>query len=894
MTDDRPNPDALLAAAKSTEARKTTGRLKVFLGMCPGVGKTFAMLETTQARHRAGEDVLVGLVETHGRRETEALLAGLEVLPRREVVYRGARLSEFDLDLALARRPTWLVVDELAHANVPGSRHERRWQDVRELLAAGINVLSTLNLQHVESRAGTVREITGIDVRETVPDSVLDQAELELVDLSPLDLRRRLAEGKVYLGDRAALAAGNYFREANLTALREMALRLVAEHAGHDTREFHRASLAPEPWKSGHRLLVAVGPSPHAQQLIRWTRRFSDSLDCPWMAVHVEGADPMSSEVQARLTANLDLARELRAEVVVTPDVDFVGGLLRVAREANATHLILGKPVGSFLARWRGRWNLLRLVRASGGIDVHIVRVEEGPERKSGTTDPEPLPTAVLATPWREHAVAVVAVALTAGLCALLDPLLGPRALAFIFLIPVVALALVLGRAAVFAVATLSALAWNFFFLPPRLTLRIGSLDDVVLFGSYFVVAAFVGQLVHRLRRQEQMEHQREARTRVLYELTRALAETRSRDEVVWRLLDALGRAFSCPAAVSFGQPTGEYSPHPDSTLPLDDKERGVALWAARSGKPSGRFTENLPAAAALHLPMVTDRGVAGVLSVGWPGSHPPSIPQRELLDAFARHAALVLDRQSLQAEAERGRLAAESERLGRALLDSVSHELRTPLTALQTAGTALSGLDFVGQPKTAQLLVDEVSVATGRLTRLVGHLLDMSRVESGALRPTPQWTDAYDLANAVQRRLAMELREHPWTAQIDPARALVWLDPRLTEQALVNLVHNACVHTPAGTPIELVIRPDADTLSLEVRDRGPGFATDALPFVFDKFYRAPEARAGGTGLGLAIVKGFILAQGGSILASNREGGGSWVGIRLPQPPLPPAPKASA
>ncbi len=885
----RPHPDALLAVVGSDAATRK-GRLTVFLGMAPGVGKTYAMLEAARARLASGTELLVGLVESHGRQETEALLAGLPILPRRTFAHRGVCLSEFDLDAALARRPALLVVDELAHANAPGSRHERRWQDVRELLDAGIDVLTTLNVQHVESRSGTVAEITGVAVRETVPDSLLDEAEIELVDLSPRDLRRRLDEGKVYLGSRAASATENFFREANLAALREMALRLAAEHAGHDTRHFHRASSSDGPWKSGHHLLVAVGPSPHSSDLIRWTRRFADSLACPWTAVHVETDPPLSEASQARVTSHLGLARELGGGVVVTPAPRFASGLLLAAHDINATHLVVGKPVGTWWQRIRRYLRLLRLVDACGGIDVHLVRIAN--PRAEETAGPPPpaaagfLPDARARVPWSEFALATGAIAGTTLLGFALAPLLGPRALAFVFLLPVIALALVCGRAAVFLAATLGALAWNILFLPPRFDLRIESSEDFVLFAGYFVVAALLGQLVQRLRRQEQTERLRERRTRALYELNQSLAGARSRDEVVWSLLDAVGRAFLAPASVTLPRADGSWSPHPDGTLALDEKERSVAAWAAAHSRPSGRFTENLPGAGALHLPMITTRGVAGVLSLDLPGPHPLGLPQRELLDAFAQHAGLVLDRLSLQRDVEQGRLTAESDRLGRALLDCVSHELRTPLTALLTAASALAS----NQPHSP--LIGEIGIATRRLARLVDHLLDMSRIDSGVLRPRPEWVSPADLALAVQRRVGPDLDPERWQVDIAPDLGLVWLDPRLTEQAIANLVHNACVHA-AGQAIRLEARREGPELVWEVRDQGPGFPPDALARAFDKFHRADTTRAGGTGLGLAIARGFIVAQGGSIAAANGPSGGARITLRLPYRQAPPVPEAS-
>lgn len=893
MTDPfRPDPDALLATTPGGGAPRR-GRLRIYLGMCPGVGKTYAMLEAAQARRRAGGEVVVGLVETHGRRETLELLRGLEILPRKSMPHRGVVLEEFDLDAALARRPQLLLVDELAHTNAPGSRHERRWQDVAELLDAGLDVVTTLNVQHVESRAGTVAEITGTVVRETVPDSVFDEAEIELVDLPPADLRRRLDEGKVYLGPAAAVASAHFFREANLVVLREMALRLAAEHAGHDTRQFHLAARGEGPWKSGHRLLVAISASPHSAELIRWTRRFADSLACPWLAVHIETDRPISPAAQERLTSHLRLARELGAEVMVTSDPRFAPGLLRAAHRANATHLILGKPGGSLLARWLGEWNLLRLVRQSGGIDVHVVRVLNRPEAGAPDAAPDLEGDAAGGPPairGREYGLATGAVTATAGLCALLAPYLGARALAFVFLLPVIALALILGRGPVFFAAALSALAWNYFFLPPPRTLRIGAVDDMVLFAGYFIVAAILGHLIQRIQRQELAERSRERRTRTLYELTRTLAEARSRDEILWALLAAIDGAFHAPAAVSLPGPGPDHDllPHPDSTLNLDDRERGVATWAARHRRPAGAFTDTLPGAGAFHLPMITDRGVAGVLSLVPPGRRPFTVPQRELLDAFARHAALVLDRLSLQRDVEQGRLAAESDRLGRALLDCVSHELRTPLTVLRTAACALEAVET--GPDRSRQLASEIGLATRRLARLVDHLLDMSRLESGVVQARPDWTDPRDLVDAIERQVGPDLAGHPWTVTLDPTLRWLWLDPRLTTQALANMVHNACVHTPPDTPITLVLRQENGQFVGTVADAGPGLPVESLGTVFDKFHRSTSTRSGGTGLGLAIARGFITAQGGSMSAANAPAGGAVVALRLPLRDPPPDP----
>src|SRR5262245_43540351 len=652
----RPSPDALLATIKEEASRRGRGELKVFLGMCPGVGKTYAMLEAGQRELKAGREAVVGYVETHGRKETDALASGFETIPRRSMEYRGVTLSEMDLDAILARRPHLALVDELAHTNAPGSRHPKRWQDIQELLDAGINVFTTLNVQHVESRADTVRQITGAEIRETVPDSVLDDAVLELVDLPPRELVERLREGKVYVPDRAAAAVENFFREANLTALRELALRLVADHVGEDTVQHRRTDAVSVPWKTGNRLLVAVGPSPLSEALTRWTRRMADELRCPWLAVHVEGTRPLSESAQSRLSRNLDTARELGAEVITTTDEDLARGLLRVAREQNVTQIIFGKPGGvGWLAWLRGGRMLRRLTLESGDIDLHVVRAEKADEsRASRVWRP------AFASNFQQYLFVVGTVVVTGVVNFGLMELAGPRVPGLVFLLAVVLLALFVGRGPVLLAGALSAVVWNFFFLQPRFTFVITQVEDVILFFAYFVVALVLGQLVARIRTQGEAERRREERSTALYELTREFAEAGSRDEVVWQLVGQVNRVFRAPAAVSL--PVGDkLVPYPDSTLTLAEKALSVSDWALRHRKAAGRFTDNLPGAEALHLPMSTERKTFGVLTMSLAGESLP-LAQRDLLEAFARQAALVLDRIELRATAEQTRLLAESE----------------------------------------------------------------------------------------------------------------------------------------------------------------------------------------------------------------------------------------
>jgi two-component system sensor histidine kinase KdpD len=880
---ERPNPDALLAAIQHEDVRKKRGRLKVFLGMCPGVGKTYAMLEAGQRELKAGVDVVIGYVETHGRKETDALTVGLPLIPRTVSEHRGITLTEMDLDAVLARRSQLALVDELAHTNAPGSRHPKRWQDVNELLDAGIDVFTTLNVQHLESRADTVRQITGAEIRETVPDSLLDAASLSLVDLPPAELVTRLQQGKVYLPERAASAQLNFFREANLTALRELSLRLVADHVSVDTQEFHRIQAGAGAWKTGHRLMVAVSASPLSESLIRWTRRMADSLKCPWLAVHVENSRPLEETALSRLEQNLALARTLGAEVVDTADENLARGLLRVARQNNVSQIILGKPANTSRFEWYRSGKLLRqLTRDSGDIDLQVVRAEK--------TGAAPIPRRWRWRPtsdWKQYGIVALTLAIVGLLNALLAQATGPRVPGFIFLLTVVLLALFLGRGPVLFAGAVSALAWNYFFLPPRFTFIITSTEDGVLFGLYFVIAIVLGQLVARIRAQELAERRREERATALYHLTREFAQAGTRDEVVWQLVAEVDRVFQATTAVVLpGRKS--LSAHPDSSLVLSDKELHVAEWTFLNRKAAGKFTDNLPGAEALHLPLTTERSVAGVLSVSLPGKTLP-LARRDLLEAYARQAALVLDRVALRAAGENSKLIAESERLSNALLNSISHELRTPLAAITSAAGALAEAKNYTDSTFDRRMVAEIQEASGRLNRLVGNLLDVTRLESGHVRPNLDWCDVRDLVQTTVRLLERELSGRAITVEVDQNIPLARLDFTLMQQSLANLLLNAAVHTPAGTPILLQARHEPGWLIFNVADNGPGLPSDLLPRIFDKFFRAPDAPAGGSGLGLAIVKGFVEAHGGQISVANRPGGGAMFTIRLPQTETPPA-----
>jgi two-component system, OmpR family, sensor histidine kinase KdpD len=862
---ERPDPDALLAKMKREETESARGKLKIFFGMSPGVGKTYAMLQGARQKQAEGCEVVVGIVETHGRKETEALLEGMPIMPRMQIEYRGTTLTEMDLDAILTWHPGLAVVDELAHTNAPGSRHPKRYQDVLELLDAGIDVFTTLNVQHVASRSDTVRQITGAPISETVPDSVLDLAdEIVLVDLTPEQLRTRMAEGKVYLGERAEWAAKNFFRESNLTALREMALRLVAEHVDRDLRDIMSEERIPGPWKSADRLLVAVSASPYSERLIRYTRRLASSMEASWIVANIEGPRPLSQDEQSRLTRYLALARQLGAEVISTPGRDVAETLLRVARENNVTQIVIGKPLGTqWIVFWRR--NALRwLMRHSGNIDIHMIPTEEGAQPKRETIEER-----LARAPWAEFGVALGIAAIVTAISLSIFSYTGYYAVALFYLLAVVLAGMRLRRWPTLFLAALSAMLWNFLYVPPRFTFHIEQFQDFMMFGAYFVVALVIGHLATQLREREQAERRREERATALYRLTRALAASRDLDEALSKVLQLLKDFFQADAAVWLCDENG-LAQHPTSTFVPSSKDESVAVWAFQKKQAAGRSTDTLPDAESLHVPLVTGDGAEGVLTVRLDAS--PTLEQRELLDAFAAQLALFLNKERALEESRAAQISKQSQKLQKALFDSVSHELKTPLAAMSVALQSRNPSD---QPDRTEL-----QQAVQRLTRTVDHLLDATRLESGLLQPVREWCEPAEL---VREAVASSgLNDTAVRINIEHDLPAISVDARLIQQALNALLSNAAAHGGSSIPIEVNAARDGAMLIISVADRGPGLALGEENKVFEKFYRGPRTRPGGLGLGLAIARQLVEAHGGQLVAQNREGGGARFSIYLP------------
>ena len=871
--DDRPNPDALLAEWQREEKQIKAGRLFIFLGMCPGVGKTYAMLLAGRQRRKEGINVLIGVVETHGRHETAELIDGINVLPRQQLEHRGFTLEEFDIDAVLLQRPGLVLVDELAHTNAPGSRHAKRYQDVLELIDAGIDVYTTVNVQHIESQVDIVQQITGVAVQETVPDSILDRAhEIQLIDLSVEKLLDRMAEGKVYLGERAEAAAQGFFKEGNLTALREMALRFTAERVDRDLEDIRRARRVSTAWKTNARLMAAVGPSPYAESLIRWTRRAATRLNCPWLVVWVEGPQALNASEQDLLTRALGLARKLGGEVVSATGDNIADTLLRIARERNVSQLVVGKPEKAH--PWR-KTLADQLIVGSGDIDVCVIRplASQAKPRPAATlTDP------AVASPFRmagQYGAVLAVTFAVASVCWLLLPLTGYTFVALVFLLAVVFAALKLRRGPVLLMAAASALAWDYYFIPPRFTFHIEKIEDIFMFGMFFIVAISMGSLTSRLRQRELAERLRQRQTAALLRVTQSAALAAEPDKGLADALRTIDELLQAGTALIVRESDRSLpaTAHPASTFKPAVKEWGVIAWAYHNKQPAGRFTDTLPQSEATWFPLQTATSMMGVLGVHMPDREAMDFTTRQTVEAFTLQLALVLEKEHFIQAVRQAEVMAQSEKLHRTLLDSVSHELKTPLAVIQAS------LDGMGQAENPY--VQELRTASLRLRRVVDSLLQMSRLESEVVQPQRDWCDLRDVITAAREAAGRALADHPVTVA-KRELPLVLIDHRLLTQALANILHNASVYTPKDTPIEIAASVTGTKLQVVVRDHGHGLPAGEEKRIFEKFYRSPGSPAGGTGLGLAIARGFIRAQGGDISAANHAEGGAQFTVELP------------
>ena len=908
--DGRPSPEALLKQA----AKEGRGRLKIFLGAAPGVGKTYEMLTAGQARRRDGTDVVAGLVETHGRVETQALVEGLEILPRRRVDYRDHVLEEMDLDALLARRPALALVDELAHTNAPGSRHPKRYLDVEELLAAGIDVYTTLNIQHVESLNDVVAQITRIRVRETVPDSIIDRADaIEMIDLTPDDLLQRLHEGKVYVPQTAKRAVGHYFSPGNLTALRELALRRTAQRVDAQLLDHMQAHAISGPWAAGEKILVCVTRSGAGPALVRYARRLAERMRAPWTALYVETPAHLrlNQADRDRITDCLLLAERLGAEAVTIPGQAIAAAIMDYAHTHNFTGLVVGNPgpqgwfsLGAFGPSSIGigtRGSVARaLIAIAGDIPVHVVG---GPDKPDEAAAPRPrTPTIWQARPY---VLTTLLVALAIGTGQALHQVLAVTSISLVFLTAVLASAAIWGLYPSLYACAISVLAYNFFFLPPLYTFVIADPENVVALFFFLVAAVIASNLAGGVRAQAVTAAARARTTEELYQFSRKLAGIVNLDDLLWATAYQMAAMLKLRVVLLLpddGDSVAVRAGYPPEDE-LDDADLAAAKWCWQRKRPAGRGADTLPGAKRLFLPWGTGRGPLGVVGIDSEKPGPLLTPdQRRLLDALSDQAAVSLERMKLAEDVDRARLLAETERLRSALLTSISHDLRTPLASILGAASSLDTYQAQLDAPSRGELLRTIQEEAERLNRFVANLLDMTRLESGALALKREPTDLGEAIGSALGRAGKVLAGHRVELRIAPDLPLPALDAVLFEQVLFNLLDNAARYAPLATTITLRAWHEAapgpatsgptpsGQVILQVIDEGVGIPPEALERVFDKFYRVGEADrpnadggGSGTGLGLTVCRGFIEAMGGSIAATRRlDRSGSIFTVTLP------------
>jgi len=876
VTEQRPDPDRLLAVLERERELATRGRLKIFFGACAGVGKTYAMLSAARQKHSEGAQVLIGIVETHGRSETAALLEGLTLLPRREVQYRGHTLTEFDLDAALAKKPPLIVVDELAHTNIEGSRHRKRWQDVEELLAAGIDVWTAVNVQHLESLNDVVGSITGIRVHETVPDRIYECAdEVSLVDLPPEELQNRLKAGKVYLGDAAERAAENFFRTGNLIALRELALRRTADRVDAQMRAYRADRAIERVWQTRDRLMVCIGSSEGSETLVRNAARMASHLQAEWIAASVEtpGMAGESEARRARRLQALKLADSLGAEVCTLTAVDAAQALVRFAVSRNVSKLILGRARRNLWQRLLQPSLLDRLAATEHELELVVVGL---PRRKiARETPPQRLPIR-----WQGYVWAIFICVATTALAGLLLSVFDLANVVMVFLLAVVGVALRFGRGPGALAACLSVASFDFFFVPPRLTFTVNDTQYFFTFALMLIVALVIGQLAAKLKFEAVTAATREHRSIQQAELSRALSAALSTEQIVEIALQHLAGIFH--AHISILLPDANDRVRPAHEARKDFADLAVAQWVFDHDQMAGHGTTTLPATQARYLPLRAPMRVRGVLGI-LPGKDTaldaPEMTRQ--IEICIGQIAQALERVHYVEVAQDALVTMESERLRNALLAAISHDLRTPLTGLVGMADTLAARQPHRAPEREMIL--GMRDTAHRLVALVTNLLDMARLQTGRIQLKRDWCAVEEIIETATRQLATQLAGHPLETHIAPDLPLCKFDPVLIERVMVNLLDNAAKYTPAGSTVWITAKLARGMLEVRVEDEGPGLPAGSEERLFTKFERgASESAQPGVGLGLAICRAIVNAHGGNITARNRPGGGACFSFRLP------------
>jgi two-component system sensor histidine kinase KdpD len=901
----RPDPDALLARVQREEARAKRGKLTVFFGATAGVGKTYSMLEAAQARKAKGADVVVGYVEPHGRAETEALLEGLEQLPHLQIAYRGRTLRDFDLDAALARKPGLLLVDELAHSNPmegePQPRHAKRWQDVEELLAAGIDVYTTVNVQHVESLNDVVAGITGVRMQETVPDAVFEKAdEVVLIDTPPDELLERLRAGKVYIPEQARNAIENFFRKGNLIALRELALRTTAERVDRAMEEYRAGAGIRATWAAGERVLVAIGPDEQGERLVRAGKRMATSLHAEWIVAYVETPDllRLSDEKRNERIALLRLAESLGAEAVTLSGRTAGEALAEYARERNVTRIVIGRPRRPLWRRLFRASTYGELVAGTEGIDLHVVG---GADEKAVLRNRFFARSKAYLAPksekprWRGYAWGVAAIALCTALGHWMSPAFELVNIAMVYLLAVSLVAARFGRGPAITTSILAVASFDFFLVPPQLTFAVSDVQYLLTFAIMLVVGLIISNLTVSVRLQANVAGHRERRTALLYAMSRELAATRGQENMARAAVRHVGEVFESQVVILLPDANGRlhYPKPPSLPSSLRGADLAVAQWVQDHGEPAGLGTDTLPATEALYLPLKGTQAILGVLGVLPANPRRVLLPEQfHLLETFSAQIALALERAQLAERAERASIDAETEGVRNALLASISHDLRTPLAVIAGASSSLAERSEKLSPEERKALAGSIYEQSKEMNQLVANVLEMTRLEAGGIAPALEWHALGEIVGSALARLRERLAGHAVTVDIPRGLPLVRVDAGLMEQVFVNLLENAAKYTPPGTPVHVSAVAYAGEVIVSVEDEGPGLPPGDEDALFGKFQRgAPEGAVGGVGLGLAICRAIVKLHGGRIWADRRPKGGAAFRFALPletPPAMPP------
>jgi two-component system, OmpR family, sensor histidine kinase KdpD len=887
---ERRNPDELLADVQREEARARRGRLRIFFGASAGVGKTYSMLEAAHSAQTGGADIVVGYVEPHGRVETERLLDGLPQLPFLQVRYRGIIRREFDLDGALKRAPAIILVDELAHSNLtegePLPRHSKRWQDVEELLDAGISVWSTLNVQHLESLNDVVAGITGIRQQETLPDRVFDEAdEVELIDLPPDDLLARLKAGKVYAAAQASKATESFFRKPNLLALRELALRRTADRVDAAAIEAAGQSPSSRPWLARDRFLIAVTPDGQAEQLVRIGKRFADALDAEWLVVSVETPQLLklsNSERNKRIDV-LRLAESLGAETVTIDGANAADALLEYARLRNVTRVVIGEAKRTGWRSWLRRSTTTELVRRARGLDISVIALREARTRDAVRDALRDMPREIH---WERYWAAIAISACCTAAAAVMYPYFALTNLVMVYLLGATVAALRLGRGPASLAAVANVIALDFCFVPPRFTFAISNLEYLVTFVVMLALALVIANLVANVRAQTRVAGARERRTSLLYAMSRELAATRSFDNLARVAIRHVAETFAGCAAVLVPDAQGRLQALEGLDLPacLERPDLSVAQWVFDHGRPAGLGTDTLPAATAQYLPLAGTQETLGVLAVQPAQRRRLLLPeQRHLLETFAGQIALAIERAKRADEAEASRVAVETESLRNSLLASISHDLRTPLAAIMAASHALGDPRMQPDSESRARLARTVESTAQEISELISNVLDLMSFQFGEVHLNRDWHPLDALVEAALRRLESRLSEHSVEVALPAELPAVYVDSGLVTRVLVNLLENAAKYTPAGTRVTISAGIEGPCVRVSVDDNGPGLPPGPPEQLFAKFERGrSDAEIAGAGLGLAICKAIVEAHGGHIMAAHRPGGGARFTFTLP------------